>query len=211
MEMRRSKGMRLCIWLLFLLVGVGLSGLAGPALAAETETPTQLVQRLIQTIGSIKPSNNGHLSEAERARNAAAAHVINTILDVPSVSKRALGKYWQARSAAEQQEFIALLEELFAKVAFPKSSEFFSDYQITIANERITGERAVVRTTVTHPKEGLISIDYQLAKQNGSWRVRDILLDDVSLALNLRSQFHKIISEDSYAELLRRMREKLAE
>jgi phospholipid transport system substrate-binding protein len=199
------------IWLLFLLLGVGLSGLARPALAAETESPTQLVQRLIQAIGSIKPSNDGHLSEAEQARNAAAVHVINTILDVPTVSKLALGKYWQAHSAAEHQEFIALLEELFAKVAFPKSSEFFSDYQITIANERITGERAVVKTTVTHPKEGLISIDYRLAKQNGSWRVRDILLDDVSLALNLRSQFHKIISEDSYAELLRRMREKLAE
>lgn len=203
--------MRSYIWLLCLLVGLGFSGFASPALAAETETPTQLVQRLIQTIGSIKPSNDGHLSEAEQAKNAAAAKVANAILDVPSVSKLTLGKYWQARSAAEHQEFIALLEKLFAKVAFPKSSEFFSDYKITIANERITGERAVVRTTVTHPKEGLISIDYQLAKQNGSWHVRDILLDDVSLAQNLRSQFHKIITEDSYAELLQRMRKKLAE
>jgi phospholipid transport system substrate-binding protein len=69
----------------------------------------------------------------------------------------------------------------------------------------------VVKTTVTHPKEGLVSIDYRLAQSNGNWRVRDIILDDVSLATNLRSQFHKIITEHSYDELLRLMREKLAE
>jgi len=43
------------------------------------------------------------------------------------------------------------------------------------------------------------------------WRVQDILLDDVSLAGNLQSQFNKIITENSYADLLRRMRDKLNE
>lgn len=207
MEKNRQMGLRL--WFSCLVVVLGLWG--GTRAAAATETPTQLVQRLVQAIGSMKPSNNGNLSEADRARNAAAAEAANTILDIPSVSARTLGKHWQDRSPAEQREFIALLEELFATVAFPKSSEFFNDYQIEFAKERITGERAVVNTTVTHPKEGLIAIDYELVQHNGNWRVRDILLDDVSLALNLRSQFHKIITEDSYQELLRRMRDKIAE
>jgi phospholipid transport system substrate-binding protein len=68
-----------------------------------------------------------------------------------------------------------------------------------------------VKTTVKHPKEGLVSVDYRLSQDGGVWRVQDILLDDVSLAANLQSQFNKIITENSYAELLRRMREKLNE
>ena len=110
-----------------------------------------------------------------------------------------------------RDEFIELLEQLFTKVAYPKSAEFFHGLEINFAKETITGQRATVKTTVRHPKEGSVSVDYRLAQEGGVWRVQDILLDDVSLAANLQSQFNKIITENSYAELLRRMRDKLNE
>ena len=50
-------------------------------------------------------------------------------------------------SPAEQQAFVQLLEQLFAKVAYPKSAEFFCELNIAMAGERITGQGAVVRTT----------------------------------------------------------------
>jgi phospholipid transport system substrate-binding protein len=202
----RLRGLFYSGFLLVLLWGLG-----GYRVVAETESPKQLVQRLIQAISSIKQGENGQLTEVERTKNAAAVQTANTILDVPAVSKWTLGKHWEERTPTEQQEFVQLLEELFAKVAYPKSAEFFGDLTVAIGGERITGPGAVVKTTVSHPKEGLVAIDYRLTQSNGSWRVRDIILDDVSLATNLRSQFNKIITEHSYAELLRRMREKLAE
>ena len=183
----------------------------GAYAVAEPEGPTQLVQRLMKAINSIKPTNNGGLAATDQTTNIAAAKEANTILDIPAVGQRTLGKHWQARTPAEQQEFIALLEQLFAKVAYPKSAEFFSSLEINIAKENIAGQRATVQTTVKHPKEGLVSVDYRLVQENGAWRVQDILLDDVSLAANLQSQFNKIITEHSYAELLRRMRDKLHE
>jgi len=177
---------------------------------AEPETPTQLVQRLMKAMNSIKPTNNS-LSAADRAANAAVAKEANAILDIPGVAQRTLGKHWQVRTPAEQQEFLALLEQLFTKVAYPKSAEFFKGLEITVGKENITGQRATVKTTVKHPKEGLVSVDYRLIQANGMWKVQDILLDDVSLTANLQSQFNKIITEHSYAELLRRMRDKLNE
>ncbi len=198
-------------WFAAFLVCLACFPLWLPSHAAEPDTPARIVKQLIQAIGSFKTSTNGNLSAADRARNAAAARTANAILDIPGVSQWALGKHWQNRSQTEQQEFIALLAQLFEKVAYPKSAEFFTDLEITIDAERIRGERAVVRTTVMHPKEGLVSIDYRLIRHDNGWRVRDILLDDVSLATNLRSQFNKIITEESYADLVRRMREKLAE
>jgi phospholipid transport system substrate-binding protein len=188
-----------------------LWGVLGTAANPEEQTPTHIVRHLVQAIGRIKAAENGNLSAAERADNATATSTANAILDIPEVSQRVLGRHWAERTPAEQQAFIALLTELFEKVAYPKSAEFFSDLNIQVTNERITGQRAIVKTTVSDPKEGLIAVDYHLTQDNGSWRVRDIVLDDVSLALNLRSQMNKIIAEHSYAELLRRMREKLTE
>jgi phospholipid transport system substrate-binding protein len=170
----------------------------------------QLVQRLVQAIIHTKPTNSA-LSAAEQAANAALAKEANTMLDIPAVAQRTLGKHWQARPPAEQQAFIVLLEQLFTKVAYPKSAEFFHGLEITFAQENITGQRATVKTTVKHPKEGLVAVDYRLVQASSVWRVQDILLDDVSLAANLQSQFNKIITENSYAELLRRMHDKLNE
>jgi phospholipid transport system substrate-binding protein len=78
-------------------------------------------------------------------------------------------------------------------------------------DEKVNGDRAVVNTTVRHPKEGLVAIDYKLQKGSDGWVIYDILLDEVSLATDLRSQIQKVLREHSYARLLERMREKLAE
>lgn len=199
------------VWFSCMLIFMVCSGFVGASTVAEPEKPTQLVQRLIRAIGSMKTADNGSLSTTDEANNAASAKIANTILDIPGVSQWTLGRHWKARSQDEQQEFVLLMADLFAKVAYPKSAEFFSDLEVSVTGERVTGERAVVRTTVTHTKEGLISIDYRLIRRNGYWRVRDIVLDDVSLATNLRSQFNKIITKHSYTELLRRMQKKLAE
>jgi phospholipid transport system substrate-binding protein len=197
--------------LCYILSCVLLGSTVGVHIAAEPEPPMQLVQRLVQAIIRMKPTNNSTLSAADQAANAAAAKEANAILDLPAVGQRTLGKHWQARTPAEQQEFVALLEQLFTKVAYPKSAEFFHSLEVNFAKENITGQRATVKTTVKHPKEGLVSVDYRLSQDSGVWRVQDILLDDVSLAANLQSQFNKIITENSYAELLRRMRDKLNE
>ena len=197
--------------LCYVLSCVLLGSTVGVHIAAEPEPPMQLVQRLVQAIIRMKPTNNSTLSAADQAVNAAAAKEANAILDLPAVGQRTLGKHWQTRTPAEQQEFVALLEQLFTKVAYPKSAEFFHGLEVNFAKENIAGPRATVKTTVKHPKEGLVSVDYRLSQEGGVWRVQDILLDDVSLAANLQSQFNKIITENSYVELLRRMRDKLNE
>jgi phospholipid transport system substrate-binding protein len=194
-------------------LGLGLAiitvCLAASALSAAADSPTQFVRDLVKTISSIKSSDNGALSEADRAHNSAAAARANAMLDISGVSQQVLGRYWKERTPAEQQTFTDLLTELFVRIAYPKSATFFGDFDMQFTKEDVRGEGATVQTTVSDPKEGLIAVDYKLQKDNGAWRIRDIVLDDVSLTRNLRSQCQKIIAEHSYDELLRRMREKL--
>ncbi len=196
-------------------LGIGLAiitcWVAGWALSAAADSPTHLVRDLVQMISSFKHTDNGALSAAAEAHNSAVAKQANAMLDLSSVSRQVLGRYWKKRTPEEQKDFTELLTELLVRVAYPKSATFFSDFDIQIIDERVNGQRAVVSTTVSDPKEGLISVDYKLRKQNDTWQIRDIILDDVSLARNLRSQCLNIIAEHSYDELLRRMRDKLKE
>ena len=197
---------KILIWIMVILAST-----IGMNRAAETASPTQTVRSLVQAIGSIKTAKNGTLSSSDAAHNADIAQRVNGMLDISEVSQRVLGRYWKERTVEEQKAFTNLLTELFINIAYPKSAEFFADLHVNVTDERIEGDKAEVDTTVSDPKEGLISVDYRLQQHDGAWHVRDIILDDVSLVRNLRSQCQQVIAEHSYDELLRRMRDKLNE
>jgi phospholipid transport system substrate-binding protein len=183
---------------------------SGFGLAAEAETPTAAVYRLIAAISRVGTAEQGNVVSSEPSGAATTANAAHVMLDVPGMSQQTLGKHWKGRSPAEQQEFIALFTQLLSQIVFPKSAAFFHSLEMTATTERTTGQQAVVQTKLRHPKEGHIAIDYLLVRPGDTWRIRDVVLDGVSLATNLRSQFNRIITQHSYAELLRRMREKLA-
>ena len=56
-----------------------------------------------------------------------------------------------------------------------------------------------------------IPISYRLLNESGNWKVYDVTIEGVSLVNNYRSQFSRIISESSYAELVKRLRNKVNE
>lgn len=185
---------------------------AGEVDAAEAN-PRAAVERLIEAVRSYKDSTKNSLSPAERASNERAAKMANSSLAIREVSRTALGAQWGKLSPTEQTNFVNLVTESFETIAYPKSSTFFGDLQIEYKSEKVTGEKAVVATTVRHPKEGLVAIDYKLERQGSDrgWVIYDILLDEVSLATDLRSQIQKVLREESYSRLLERMRDKLKE
>jgi len=174
------------------------------------ETPTDTVKKLLESVRSYK-KETPTLSAQERAANARARKVAEETLAIQDLAKNVLATQWEKISAAEQKSFTQLLMTLFQKIAYPKSAEFFGDLRIDYTNQRITGNDAVVETSVSHPKEGQVAIEYELRQTQGKWMVYDVLLDGVSMVTNVRSQMQQVIAKESYQGLVKRMRDKLAE
>ena len=183
-----------------------------PVLQAEPAAdPRAVVQQLIDAVRGFKEEKKGGLSAAERQHNAEAKKLANQTLAIREVCQRALGPQWDKLDSAGKEDFVKLVTQLFEEVAYPKSSGFFGDLKVDFDGERVNGDTAVVKTTVRHPKEGIVEIEYKLKRGGNRWVIHDILLDEVSLATDLRSQIQKVLREESYARLLERMREKLKE
>ena len=52
-----------------------------------------------------------------------------------------------------------------------------------------------------------LPIVYKMHLVDEDWKVYDVVIDDISLVDNYRSQFHRVIARSSYEELLRIMKE----
>ena len=68
----------------------------------------------------------------------------------------------------------------------------------------------LVKTSIVTPKVS-IPIDYKLLLKNNTWRVYDVVIEGVSFISTYRSQYNKIITSESFASLIKKMKEKLDE
>jgi phospholipid transport system substrate-binding protein len=178
-------------------------GLCGAAEKDPTD-PEATVQSLLSAV-SVLAETEDPKAEAEAVRQ------ISATFDVVGLSRACLRKTWDGLSAEEQKEFVSLFQEVLEKIAYPKSAKFFTDTEVQVEEVVRENGKAEVTTLVVHPEEGEVEVAYCLGLTGGTWLIEDILLDGVSLRLDLRSQTQKILKEESYKDLKRRLREKLDE
>ena len=89
--------------------------------------------------------------------------------------------------------------------------ESYNNERFIYINEAIDEPYAEVRSKIVTSKGEEFSINYRLKRKDGMWKIYDVVVEDISLVNNYRSQFDRILSKTSYDELIRRMKEKLSE
>ena len=182
-----------------------LLGLTASVAAALTPTET-VKSRVDEALQSLSPKANPGADAAER-RRADIRRAADTLFDFPDMSRRALGRHWTDRTPAEREEFTRLFTDLIARTYIGKIDRYAGE-SIAYVGERVDGDEASVRSQVVTAKGSQIPVEYRLHRANDTWSAYDVLIENVSLVGTYRSQFDRIIKAESFADLLRRLREK---
>ena len=181
-----------------------LSLLTAPVFAAESSEPQQAIETFLATIQSMNfPVQNlsTHQTLAAKA---------DAFLDLETLSKKALESHWDSAGPEFQKTFLELMMKLIESVAYPKSHRFMGQFEITYPKVEKSGSGFAVHSIIKKEEEALdATVVYHLYQKGGQWKVDDIVLDDVSIAEDLKYQFDRIIQEFQYSGLLDKMREKL--
>ena len=156
-------------------------------------------------------------SPAEQKQKDDIKKMAAALLDYDELGKRSLAQHWTKLNPLQQKEFISTLRELIER-NYVKQLRSNLDYQVQYKGEQVEGEDATVNTIVKVKSQGKNSdaeIVYKMRKipigAGPEWRVWDVITDEVSLVRNYRTQFNKIITEQGYDALIKKMKKKLAE
>ena len=133
--------------------------------------------------------------------------VIYPKFDFAEMAKRSLGGHWQKRSADEQREFVKLFTELIEN-AYLDNLEAYDGEKVAITGEKQDKEYAEVNSKIATKKGEEFAINYKLHQAGSDWKVYDIVIENVSLVNNYRSQFNRVIAQSSFEDLFRRMKDK---
>lgn len=174
--------------------------------AAWAGTPTEDLKR--QTDRVVEVLRSPSLTPA--ARRAAVREVAADSFDLAETARRALGTHWQARTPAEREEFVRVFRDLLEQTYVTRIDEYGGE-RVEYVGERVDGDSAIVKAQIVTKSGTTVPIESRVNQRGGRWLIYDVLIENVSLVGNYRSQFDRIIRTSSYDELVRRLKERVVQ
>jgi phospholipid transport system substrate-binding protein len=176
---------------------------------AFAESPTDQIKSTVDQVIQIltNPQLQGEEKKQERRKKLREAIFVR--FDFQEMARRSLGAHWQRRTPEQQAEFIKVFSDLLEQTYVDKI-ESYNNEKFIYTNERVDGPYAEVGSKMRNSKGEEFSINYKLHRAGEDWRVYDLVIENVSLVNNYRSQFNRILTSSTYDELVLKIKAKLS-
>ena len=134
---------------------------------------------------------------------------VAAIFDFNEFSSRTVGARWTGFTPEQRASFNSAFADLL-KVTYLDRIDGYNGEQINYVGETVSakGDRVEVRTTLRMKDGKLIPVSYRMLPKNGIWAVYDVIIENISLIMNYRTQFAELLLKESPEALITRIAEK---
>jgi phospholipid transport system substrate-binding protein len=134
--------------------------------------------------------------------------IYEQMFDGVELSMRTMGANWAKLNPAQQKEFVQLYRQILEKAYINKILAYTSEKIVFPKEIMLSNSQAEVQTKViTSSSE--IPISYKVILKGGAWKVYDVVVENVSLVQNYRSQFNSILAKNTPDQLIDILRKKV--
>jgi phospholipid transport system substrate-binding protein len=131
-------------------------------------------------------------------------------VDFETLSRLVLARNWNQLSPEQQKHF---MEEFRRNLSatYGRNVESYKNERVTIADDHAEPRGDwTVRTKIVRNGADDINVAYRLRQAAGTWKIIDIIIENVSLVSNFRSQFQDIMANGGADRLIKVLQEKNA-
>jgi phospholipid transport system substrate-binding protein len=130
------------------------------------------------------------------------------MFDEVELAKRTLARNWNKLDDAQRQEFVQLFHQVLEKAYIDRILSYTNEKVVFYKENTISKNQVEIQTKIiTASKE--IPITYRTILVNGTWKVYDVVIENVSLVMNYRTQFNEILAKNTPEQLLEILRKKV--
>jgi phospholipid transport system substrate-binding protein len=150
--------------------------------------------------------NDRDLKEAQQQK---LRLILEQLFDFHEFSRRVLASNWKHFTPAQRETFVEVFSEFLGKFYMGQLQERYKDERLIYESQKyISPTRARVKIKVVW-KGQKIPIDLRMIKRDGSWKVYDIQALGISAVMNYRAQFKSLLSKETPAQVIERIKEKI--
>jgi len=191
-----------------LVVALAISlALVRAAGAAPATNPAEFVRDFGDRV--IATATDDSLSPGQQ--QAVLARLLSEGIDARRIGRFVLGKYGRRATDAQRAEF----DRLFAASIVATYSRHLGSYAgetLEVRGAQMRGDPgargAIVSSRIIRPSGPTVSVEWRLRDDAGTWRIVDVVIEGISMALTQRAEYTAVIraSSDGVEGLLTRLR-----
>ncbi len=164
-----------------------------PSFIAVSKSESQAAEDFVDKMASdaIAFLGNADLSDTQKQKKF--RQLLTKSFDMSTIGRFALGRYWRTASAEQRKEYQSLFRDMIVDVYSRRFGEY--DGQVLeIRSSRKDSEKDVTVQSFIVPETGQeIQVDWRVRYKNGQYKVIDVMVEGVSMALTQRSDFSSVI------------------
>jgi len=161
------------------------------ARADGADVASQLIDKLLHDL--IAVVNGPGTIEDKRA---ALAKIVDATVDVTSVARFCLGRYWRLASPSQQREYTDLFHRVLVISVTDKVGDYKGDI-FTIGRSVPRDDDFVVPTVVTRLGNAPNRVEWLVSTSSGSAKLIDVIAEGVSLRLTQRDDYASYLSRNN--------------
>ena len=175
-------------FVLALGVIAGLS--AGPRPAAADEAPVAFIRELGTQAVSVLRAPTPLFEKA-----AYFDQLVRQDFDLTGICRFVLGPYWRVSSPAERQQFCDGFADRLVRF-YGRQLAQSGDGDFVVTGNRTDPAGVIVTSQIVRPQAAPIGVDWRLGVSDGHYKIEDVAIDGVSMALTERSEIAAQIARD---------------
>ena len=174
------------------------------------EDPQPLVAARIDVLIQRLRDNAEQIREDQSIAYQLSNELMAPHIDFPRITRLVIGKYWRTASPAQQQQLIKEVKDLLIRSYVTAMSSYVDDIIAVAEKQGIKylpsryksgDKKASVRATIALEGGQKADVQYQLYYRD-EWKIYDIRLEGISLAITYRSSFGEQIKRDGLDKLI---------
>ncbi|MGD9269781.1 MAG: ABC transporter substrate-binding protein [Syntrophobacterales bacterium] len=166
------------------------------------EQPIDVLEKSINTgIAILEDPQYQDITEKDRQQEILCEAAWEAF-DFKEFSKRVLGSNWLSFTSSQRRQFIDAFSEFLCKYYITRLQERYTDEKVIYLSQHpLANSRALVKVNVIW-KGVEVPVEVRMLKRNDTWKVYDIIVLGVSGVRNYRAQFQTILLEQSPAQVI---------
>ncbi len=187
--------------LIALVVFVTVLGTAGIARAAANDAALFIDQLGNQAIQTLRATNLTLDQREARFRG-----LLSQGFDLHFIGRFVLGRYWRRATPDQQSDYIALYGEYLLQTYSARLGGYTDESFTVIGARQVNDKDVVVSTRLVRPSGPEIAADWRVRVIDGQFRIIDIMVEGISMAITQRSEFASVVQRDGIDGLLTLLR-----
>jgi phospholipid transport system substrate-binding protein len=185
----------------FWVLGTVLWLVLSPGLAKAADAADLIKTLSDQAIGILSGT-----PQSSEDRKVKLEKLLDDAMDLPFVGRFVLGRHWRQLEGDQQQAYQAAFRRYVLDLYAGQLNGYSGESIQVLGSRPVDDQDTIVSSQLTRTDRAPVVVDWRVRNSGGHYKVIDVSVEGVSMALTQRQEFASIVQREGVDGLIKRLK-----